>query len=75
MVQRLLWQLKANVEAETEPELKKKKQIVEDALNATKAVVEECIKVGSDIVKRALGYPMKLILKNDGQISLESRHP
>ncbi|GKC72315.1 hypothetical protein Tco_1118198 [Tanacetum coccineum] len=31
--------------------------------------------VGSDIVKRALGYPMKLIAKNVGQISLENRHP
>ncbi|GKC07171.1 RuBisCO large subunit-binding protein subunit beta, chloroplastic-like protein [Tanacetum coccineum] len=31
--------------------------------------------VGSDIVKRALSYPMKLIAKNVGQISLENRHP
>jgi chaperonin GroEL len=66
---------------------------VEDALNATKAAVEEGIvvgggcallrlsskvdaikdtlenyeqKVGADIVKRALSYPMKLIAKNAG---------
>ncbi|GJU76394.1 hypothetical protein Tco_1273464 [Tanacetum coccineum] len=30
---------------------------------------------GSDIVKRALGYPMKLIAKNVGQISLGNRDP
>ncbi|XP_007024263.2 PREDICTED: ruBisCO large subunit-binding protein subunit beta, chloroplastic [Theobroma cacao] len=81
------------VGAQTETELKEKKLRVEDALNATKASVEEGIvvgggctllrlaakvdavretldndeqKVGADIVKRALSYPMKLIAKNAG---------
>jgi chaperonin GroEL len=81
------------VGAQTETELKEKKLRVEDALNATKAAVEEGIvvgggctllrlagkvdaikatlendepKVGSDIVKRALSYPLKLIAKNAG---------
>ncbi|CAI9286333.1 unnamed protein product [Lactuca saligna] len=81
------------VGAQTETELKEKKLRVEDALNATKAAVEEGIvvgggctllrlaakvdaiketlendeqKVGAEIVKRALGYPMKLIAKNAG---------
>ncbi|GJU24504.1 RuBisCO large subunit-binding protein subunit beta, chloroplastic [Tanacetum coccineum] len=76
------------VGAQTETELKEKKLRVEDALNATKAAVQEGIvvgggctllrlaakvdsikdtldndeqKVGAEIVKRALGYPMKLI--------------
>ncbi|KAF6171731.1 hypothetical protein GIB67_007252, partial [Kingdonia uniflora] len=74
-----------------EHKLKEKKLRVEDALNATKAAVEEGIvvggdctllrlaakvdaiklsfdndeqKVGVDIVKRALSYPLKLIAKN-----------
>ncbi|GFZ11776.1 TCP-1/cpn60 chaperonin family protein [Actinidia rufa] len=81
------------VGAQTETELKEKKLRVEDALNATKAAVEEGIvvgggctllrlaskvdpikdtlendeqKVGADIVKRALSYPMQLIAKNAG---------
>ncbi|KAF3324837.1 ruBisCO large subunit-binding protein subunit beta [Carex littledalei] len=81
------------VGAQTETELKEKKLRVEDALNATKAAVEEGIvvgggctllrlaatvdaiketlendeqKVGADIVKRALNYPLKLIAKNAG---------
>eukprot|EP00891_Asterochloris_glomerata_P007952 jgi/Astpho2/7952/Aster-06551 len=81
------------VGAQTETELKDKKLRVEDALNATKAAVEEGIvigggctllklaakvdairdslandeqKVGADIVKRALGYPLKLIANNAG---------
>ncbi|PWA89267.1 ruBisCO large subunit-binding protein subunit beta, chloroplastic [Artemisia annua] len=81
------------VGAQTETELKEKKLRVEDALNATKAAVQEGIvvgggctllrlaakvdsikdtldndeqKVGAEIVKRALGYPMKLIAKNAG---------
>ncbi|KAG6590073.1 hypothetical protein SDJN03_15496, partial [Cucurbita argyrosperma subsp. sororia] len=81
------------VGAQTETELKEKKLRVEDALNATKAAVEEGIvvgggctllrlaskvdaikesfendeeKVGADIVKRALAYPLKLIAKNAG---------
>ncbi|EFJ32217.1 hypothetical protein SELMODRAFT_168153 [Selaginella moellendorffii] len=81
------------VGAQTETELKEKKLRVEDALNATKAAVEEGIvvgggtallrlskkvdaiketlenqeqKIGADIVKRALGYPIKLIAKNAG---------
>lgn len=79
--------------AQTEPELKEKKLRVEDALNATKAAVEEGIvigggctllklaakvpkiiesldndeqKVGAEIMKRALGYPLKLIAYNAG---------
>jgi chaperonin GroEL len=81
------------VGAQTETELKEKKLRVEDALNATKAAVEEGIvvgggcallrlsskvdaikdtlenyeqKVGADIVKCALSYPIKLIAKNAG---------
>ncbi|CAI9114190.1 OLC1v1014850C1 [Oldenlandia corymbosa var. corymbosa] len=81
------------VGAQTETELKEKKLRVEDALNATKAAVEEGIvvgggctllrlaakvdaiketldndeqKIGADIVRRALSYPMKLIAKNAG---------
>ncbi|KAL1204903.1 Chaperonin 60 subunit beta 2 [Cardamine amara subsp. amara] len=81
------------VGAQTETELKEKKLRVEDALNATKAAVEEGIvvgggctllrlaskvdaikntlendeeKVGAEIVKRALSYPLKLIAKNAG---------
>jgi chaperonin GroEL len=76
------------VGAQTETELKEKKLPVEDALNATKAAVEEGIdvgggctllrlaskvdaikatldndeqKVGTEIVRRALCYPLKLI--------------
>lgn len=81
------------VGAQTETELKEKKLRVEDALNATKAAVEEGIvigggctllklaaavdkiretlpneeqKVGADIIKRALKYPMRLIATNAG---------
>ncbi|KAF5184454.1 60 kDa chaperonin [Thalictrum thalictroides] len=81
------------VGAQTETELKEKKLRVEDALNATKAAVEEGIvvgggcallrlaakvdairdtldneeqKVGANIVKKALSYPLKLIAKNAG---------
>ncbi|KAK7243546.1 hypothetical protein RIF29_38348 [Crotalaria pallida] len=81
------------VGAQNETELKEKKLRVEDALNATKAAVEEGIvvgggctllrlaskmdeikdsldndeeKVGADILKRALSYPLKLIAKNAG---------
>lgn len=81
------------VGAQTETELKEKKLRVEDALNATKAAVEEGIvvgggctllrlaakvdgikatlendeqKLGAEIVKRALSYPMDLIAKNAG---------
>ncbi|KAK2443140.1 TCP-1/cpn60 chaperonin family protein [Trifolium repens] len=81
------------VGAQTGTELEEKKLRVEDALNATKAAVEEGIvvgggctllrlaskvdaikatlandeeKVGADIVKRALSYPLKLIAKNAG---------
>jgi chaperonin GroEL len=76
------------VGAQTETELKEKKLRVEDAMNATKAAVEEGIvvgggctllrlaskvdaikatldndeqKVGTEIVRRALCYPLKLI--------------
>eukprot|EP00882_Tetradesmus_deserticola_P028719 GHRQ01031997.1.p1 GENE.GHRQ01031997.1~~GHRQ01031997.1.p1 ORF type:complete len:287 (-),score=133.58 GHRQ01031997.1:151-1011(-) len=81
------------VGAQTETELKEKKLRVEDALNATKAAVEEGIvigggctllklaakvdmvkeslsneeqKVGAEIVKKALSYPLKLIAENAG---------
>ena len=82
------------VGAQTETELKEKKLRVEDALNATKAAVEEGIvigggctmlklaakvdairatlpndeqKMGADIVKRALQYPIRLIAENTGK--------
>ncbi|EFJ47164.1 hypothetical protein VOLCADRAFT_81582 [Volvox carteri f. nagariensis] len=81
------------VGAQTETELKEKKLRVEDALNATKAAVEEGVvigggctllrlsqnvdqiraaleneeqKMGADIIKRALSYPIKLIANNAG---------
>ncbi|KAL9232106.1 hypothetical protein vseg_007249 [Gypsophila vaccaria] len=81
------------VGARTETELKERKLRVEDALNATKAAVEEGIvvgggctllrlsskvdaikatlendeqKLGADIVRRALTYPLDLIAKNSG---------
>ncbi|BDA50357.1 RuBisCO large subunit-binding protein subunit beta, chloroplastoc [Coccomyxa sp. Obi] len=81
------------VGAQTETELKEKKLRVEDALNATKAAVEEGIvigggctflklarkvdevkatldndeqKVGAEIVRRALSYPLRLIANNAG---------
>eukprot|EP00192_Tetraselmis_astigmatica_P003421 CAMPEP_0117661706 /NCGR_PEP_ID=MMETSP0804-20121206/7677_1 /TAXON_ID=1074897 /ORGANISM="Tetraselmis astigmatica, Strain CCMP880" /LENGTH=567 /DNA_ID=CAMNT_0005468585 /DNA_START=524 /DNA_END=2227 /DNA_ORIENTATION=- len=81
------------VGAQTETELKEKKLRVEDALNATKAAVEEGIvigggctliklaamvdeikaelpndeqKMGADIVRRALSYPIKLVSENAG---------
>ncbi|GLC45682.1 hypothetical protein PLESTB_001317200 [Pleodorina starrii] len=81
------------VGAQTETELKEKKLRVEDALNATKAAVEEGVvigggctllrlssavdkikeglenaeqKMGADIIKRALSYPIKLIASNAG---------
>lgn len=81
------------VGANTETELKEKKLKVEDALNATKAAVEEGIvigggctllsladkvdaikatleneeqKVGADIVRKALSYPLRLIASNAG---------
>ncbi|XP_016676831.2 chaperonin 60 subunit beta 2, chloroplastic isoform X2 [Gossypium hirsutum] len=93
------------VGAQTETELKEKKLRVEDALNATKAAVEEGIvvgggctllrlaskvdaikdsldndeeKVGADIVKRALSYPLKLIAKNagvNGSVVLSNDNP
>ena len=79
--------------AQTETELKEKKLRVEDALNATKAAVEEgivigggctllklaaCVdailptldndeqRVGGEIVKKALSYPLKLVASNAG---------
>ncbi|KAK7290274.1 hypothetical protein RIF29_04573 [Crotalaria pallida] len=59
------------VGAQTETELKEKKLRVEDALNATKLLRKDSLdndeeKVGADIVKRALSYPLKLIAKNVG---------
>jgi chaperonin GroEL len=82
------------VGAQTETELKEKKLRVEDALNATKAAVEEGIvigggctllkladevdeiketlendeqRVGADIIKRALSYPLRLVASNAGE--------
>ncbi|CAL5229163.1 g12438 [Coccomyxa viridis] len=81
------------VGAQTETELKEKKLRVEDALNATKAAVEEGIvigggctflklaqkvddikstlendeqRVGAEIVRKALSYPLRLIANNAG---------
>ena len=82
------------VGAQTETELKEKKLRVEDALNATKAAVEEGIvvgggctllrlaaaveeikeqvcendeqRMGADIVRKAMPYPLKLIAFNAG---------
>ncbi|KAL6759413.1 chaperonin 60B2 [Haematococcus lacustris] len=81
------------VGAQTETELKEKKLRVEDALNATKAAVEEGIvigggctllklsqkvdefkatltndeqKLGADIIRKALPYPLRLIASNAG---------
>ncbi|XVF37211.1 hypothetical protein REPUB_Repub19eG0127200 [Reevesia pubescens] len=36
------------------------------AMNVQVEMIETYIKVGADIVKRALSYPMKLIAKNAG---------
>lgn len=81
------------VGAHTETELKEKKLRVEDALNATKAAVEEGVvigggctllklaqivddfkatlaldeqKLGADIIRKALPYPLRLIANNAG---------
>nr|BAK07904.1 predicted protein [Hordeum vulgare subsp. vulgare] len=81
------------VGAQTETELKEKKLRVEDALNATKAAIEEGIvvgggctlvrlaskvdaikqtlendeqRVGAEIVRKSLSYPLKLIAENAG---------
>jgi chaperonin GroEL len=81
------------VGAQTETELKEKKLRVEDALNATKAAVQEGIvigggvtllklttkvdaiketlsndeqKIGAEIVKKALSYPLRLVANNAG---------
>jgi chaperonin GroEL len=81
------------VGAQTETEMREKKLRIEDALNATKAAVQEGIvigggctllklaqqvdsikkqldneeqRIGADIVKRALSYPLKLIATNSG---------
>ena len=80
-----------NVGAATETEMKEKKARVEDALNATRAAVEEGIvpgggvaylrclpaldkmklegdmKIGVDLVKRALEEPIRQIANNAGQ--------
>jgi len=80
-----------NVGAATETEMKEKKARVEDALNATRAAVEEGIvpgggvaylrclpglekfktegdvKIGVDIIKRALEEPIRQIANNAGQ--------
>jgi chaperonin GroEL len=79
-----------NIGAATETEMKEKKARVEDALNATRAAVEEgivagggvalvrCLKSldkvttageekhGIEILKRALGEPLRMIAKNAG---------
>lgn len=78
------------VGAATETEMKEKKARVEDALNATKAAVEEGIvpgggvafiraraaldnlnlegdeKIGAEIIKKALEYPLRQIVENAG---------
>ncbi|ONI31206.1 hypothetical protein PRUPE_1G298500 [Prunus persica] len=81
------------VGAQTQVELKDKQLRIEDALNATKAAIEEGVvvgggcsllrlskkvdgikelldneeqKIGAEIFKRALSYPVKLIAKNAG---------
>uniref|UniRef100_A0A6N2N6Q5 RuBisCO large subunit-binding protein subunit beta, chloroplastic n=1 Tax=Salix viminalis TaxID=40686 RepID=A0A6N2N6Q5_SALVM len=67
------------VGAQTQVELKDKLLRIEDALNATKAAIEEgvvvgggcCLlrlstKIGAEIFKRALSYPARLIAKNAG---------
>ncbi|CAL8095790.1 unnamed protein product [Prunus armeniaca] len=81
------------VGAQTQVELKDKQLRIEDALNATKAAIEEGVvvgggcsllrlsqkvdgikelldneeqKIGAEIFKRALSYPVKLISKNAG---------
>lgn len=81
------------VGAQTETEMREKRLRIEDALNATKAAVQEGIvigggctllklaqqvesiksqldneeqRIGADIVKRSLGYPLKLIATNSG---------
>lgn len=81
------------VGAQTETELKEKKLRVEDALNATRAAVEEGVvigggctllklaakveaikatlpndeqRLGADIIRKALAYPIKLIATNSG---------
>ncbi|GJZ51734.1 hypothetical protein Tco_0606249 [Tanacetum coccineum] len=75
-----LWERKAKRKtiiragAQTKTRLKEKKQNV-DAHNVTKVAVEEGIvdRILLEL-RRALGYPMKLIAKNVGQISLGNRH-
>ncbi|KAJ6983902.1 hypothetical protein NC653_026660 [Populus alba x Populus x berolinensis] len=67
------------VGAQTQVELKDKLLRIEDALNATKAAIEEGVvvgggcsllrlstKIGAEIFKRALSYPARLIAKNAG---------
>jgi len=52
------------VGAATETEMKERKLRIEDALNATKAAVEEGL--GVEIVKRALSAPLRQIVINAG---------
>jgi chaperonin GroEL len=54
------------VGAATETAMKEKKARVEDALNATRAAVEEGIVAGAMIVKRALEEPIRRIVENAG---------
>ena len=81
-----------NVGAATETEMKEKKALVEDALHATRAAVEEGIvpgggvallrartaldqlelerhdeRVGVEILRKALEFPLRLIVSNAGQ--------
>src|SRR5512137_33840 len=57
-----------NVGASTETEMKEKKARVEDALNATRAAVEEGIEaVGGKIVRRSLEEPLRQIAQNAGR--------
>eukprot|EP00955_Chlamydomonas_euryale_P014762 158541-Chlamydomonas_euryale.AAC.3 len=88
-----LLRLLLQVGAQTETELKEKKLRVEDALNATRAAVQEGVvigggctllklaakvaaireklpndeqRVGADIIRKALAYPIRLIANNAG---------
>ncbi|MFQ5895783.1 MAG: chaperonin GroEL [Nitrospinota bacterium] len=61
-----------NVGAATETEMKEKKARVEDALNATRAAVEEGILAGGGVpLVRCLGALQKLRLKGDQRVGVE----
>jgi len=54
------------VGAATEMEMKNRKYKIEDALNATRAAIEEDEKIGIEIIKHAIEYPAKQIADNAG---------